>query len=728
MAEAPIESSQPLESGETEDSILISVEQGLSPVSFDIVVGSYDEVYSGSGPLHNYIANELGIAKTQHSVIVKGSGFRILEFLTSNRKTPIIFCQVVSIQYRSKSNVDFLSRNFSGMLTALFKQMNKPTLSGLNRNLRIWIPTLGTGSGKLSHYQSVNLVNDGLSRALKNKNFRKQISQIVICPPPNLGRENIEDIEDVIKHGVLEEFGYRAPIDDHPPESINTIETSEMPDQFHSDHALKDISDDDLGRVAIAETIATNVARVWEDQKKVKRPFAIHLSGRWGSGKSSILTFLDTILSKDKTCHDEGWVVIDYNAWHMQDAGPAWWSLLNTVREQGYKYLGDDGKKLNRKDLIWQKFTLVKPWAIMFAVLIFAVLCYVVVNLITAFLPVNDGNIVPKDVDGNTEPKDILTFLSVFIGGLSSIGVLLKLVQGWSKTRTETAEYFRGIQADPTAILKERYDKVIKNIERPIVVLIDDLDRCDSPFVVELLQSLQTSYSQAPVLYVIASDRDWIVSAYNQAYKDFKPEISKPGEPIGYLFVKKIFQLSVPVPDIGSRDRKRLTEKLLGTKTDTQTETASKEERVIELKEAAALGDLSRISQIQSEALDQGQNLAREVMQAITAPENQRRIKHKLLDYTDLFDGNPRSIKRLINTLTFRQGNILTAAEHIPFDVITRWSILSLRYPYTADILSANPNTEIPDTANADFPNPQIIRSILGELSIEDIERAASFG
>ena len=711
MAEAPIESSQPLESGETEDSILISVEQGLSPVGFDIVVGSYGEFYTGRGPLHKYIAKELGIANTEYREIVEGSGFRILEFHPLNKKTSIIFCQVVSIQPGSKSNVDFLSRNFSDMLTALFKQMNKPTRSGLNRNLRIWIPTLGTGSGKLSHYQSVNLVNDGLSRALKNKNFRKQISQIVICPPPNLGRENIKDIEGVIKHGVLEEFGYRAPIDDHPPESINTIETSEMPDQFHSDHALKDISDDDLGRVAIAETIATNVTRLWKSQIETSRPFAIHLSGRWGSGKSSILTFLDKILSEDKTYHEDGWVVIDYNAWHMQDAGPAWWSLLNTVRNQGYKNIGWKGYVYKRLDSLWRMYTVIKPWFYTIILAIIAIGLYVVFG--------------PED---KFELNATWKIFPIIVGVFGSLGTLLKLVQAWSKTRTETAEYFRGLQADPTAFLKRRYDKVIRNIKRPIVVFIDDLDRCDGPFVVELLQSLQTSYSQAPVLYVIASDRDWIVSAYNQAYKDFKPEISKPGEPIGYLFVKKIFQLSVPVPDIGSRDRKRLTRKLLGTKTDTQTETASKEERVIELKEAAALGDLSRISQIQSEALDQGQNLAREVMQAITAPENQRRIKHKLLDYTDLFDGNPRSIKRLINTLTFRQGNILTAAEHIPFDVIARWSILSLRYPYTADILSANPNTEIPDTANADFPNPQIIRSILGELSIEDIERAASFG
>ena len=711
MAEAPIESSQPLESGETEDSILISVEQGLSPVSFDIVVGSYDEVYSGSGPLHNYIANELGIAKTQHSVIVKGSGFRILEFLTSNRETPIIFCQVVSIQYRSKSNLDFLSRNFSKMLAALFKHMNRLVQRDLNRKLKIWIPTLGTGSGKLTHFQSVNLVNDGLLSVLKNRNFRKPISQIAICPPPHLGGENIVNIEEVIKSGIGKEFGHKDPIDYHSPTPIIPIEVSEMPDQFHSDHALKDISDDDLGRVAIAETIANNVTRLWNSQIETSRPFAIHLSGRWGSGKSSILTFLDKILSEDKTYHEDGWVVIDYNAWHMQDAGPAWWSLLNTVRNQGYKNIGWKGYVYKRLDSLWRKYTVIKPWFYTIILAIIAIGLYIKLG--------------PAD---KFEFDETWKIFPIIVGVFGSIGTLFKLVQAWSKTRTETAEYFRGLQADPTAFLKRRYDKVIRNIKRPIVVFIDDLDRCDGSFVVELLQSLQTSYSQAPVLYVIASDRDWIVSAYNQAYKDFKPEISKPGEPIGYLFVKKIFQLSVPVPDIGSRDRKRLTEKLLGTKTDTQTETASKEERVIELKEAAALGDLSRISQIQSEALDQGQNLAREVMQAITAPENQRRIKHKLLDYTDLFDGNPRSIKRLINTLTFRQGNILTAAEHIPFDVIARWSILSLRYPYTADILSANPNTEIPDTANADFPNPQIIRSILGELSIEDIERAASFG
>jgi len=65
---------------------------------------------------------------------------------------------------------------------------------------------------------------------------------------------------------------------------------------FYSDHPARW---DALNRKAVAESIATMVENVWKEDAKeenIDRTFMVHLHGRWGSGKTSILNFLKVAL------------------------------------------------------------------------------------------------------------------------------------------------------------------------------------------------------------------------------------------------------------------------------------------------------------------------------------------------------------------------------------------------------------------------------------------------
>ena len=691
----------------------LEVISGCSPTGFDIVVSSYDSSYSQNGALHRYILSALKLDKTIEDVIIDGKGYRVLAVHSSSSKNVILLGQVVSIHGDRE-----VSNNVIGLkkgLVQMFRALNREAellFSHLGRYPKtMWIPTLGTGSAGLTHDESAHIIASSLSEGLNFLQGSPKITDITIAPPITTEEKTFQEI--------LSIFSQQIETHSNQFEKQAEIEiVSEMPNKFHSDHALKDTDQDDLGRDAIAETIVTNVTRVWAAQKREKRPFAIHLSGRWGSGKSSILGFLSKKLEQETTHHPDGWVVINYNAWRMQEAGPSWWSLLMTVREQGYAKLKVRGYLPNFLDWLWRKTRTAWPWLATLSLIAFFILIYFV------FLIEKPSASVWESLTLN----NLWGFVLAIIGGIGSFGTLAKLIQSSNRSASETAEAIRALQSDPTAAVKKRFERVISIIGRPVVVFIDDLDRCDAKFVVDLLQSLQTAYSNVDVLYVVASDRDWIVSSYNQVYKGFLPELSRPGTPLGYLFVKKVFQLSVPVPDLSLSDRKSLTEALLNISPKLVETTASRDERVEEIRTAIADGNLTRVTEIQSEALAEGQNLADEVMRAVSNPENQKRLRHKLLDYTEIFDGNPRAIKRLINALTFRQGYILTAAEDIPFDKIVRWTVLSLQFPYTAELLAEHPTTEILDTVSDDFPAPKKIKSILGTLTATDIEKLASFG
>jgi len=136
---------------------------------------------------------------------------------------------------------------------------------------------------------------------------------------------------------------------------------------FYSDHpARRDL----LNRKAAAETIATIIENVWKEDAKeedIDRTFMVHLHGRWGSGKTSILNFLkDALLSQSANNSSEkgsplsisldpSWVIVEYNAWRNQNLGPAWWTLMEAVYRQARDQLGGCRRLwLILRDRLWR--------------------------------------------------------------------------------------------------------------------------------------------------------------------------------------------------------------------------------------------------------------------------------------------------------------------------------------------------------------------------------------
>lgn len=561
---------------------------------------------------------------------------------------------------------------------------------------------------------------------------------------------------------------------DSDSEATTQRTTEDLP-ELHPDRPIGSIEEDDLGRAAIAETIVKNVTHVWADQIEHSRPFAVHLSGRWGSGKSSILNFLREKLEQETTYSpvtagtigpnsQKGWVVVDYNAWQMQGTGPAWWTLRNAVVDAGKGALGREGRGFALRDRLWQIRQGWEPWLVVAAIILAILSASAWVFLESSDLTsrtietkavstetLADGTTVtetdttsspmerPDTFLGATSPMSVLTAVATIVGAL---GAIATFVRGFLRTSNETAEAIQTLQTDPTEILKDRFTYIIKEeIKRPVAVFIDDLDRCDADFVVEVLQALQTVYADVPVLYVVAADREWIVSAYNQTYESFKAEISRPGTPLGYLFVKKIFQLSVNLPDLAKSDVDTLTRVLLNRpETEVPKEQKAAQRTELTRKISDAKGNLEILSALASEIRQSAvaKEVAPELLSAVISSKGQKAIRHALLDYLDYFDGNPRAIKRLINSLTFRQGYILMAGQEIKFDVVARWTILDMRYPYTAAVLAQNPekilkeNRKMGSSANpgpdAELFHDGVIDDILKGLRADDIEAVSKFG
>jgi KAP family P-loop domain len=113
--------------------------------------------------------------------------------------------------------------------------------------------------------------------------------------------------------------------------------------------------------------------------------------------------------------------------------------------------------------------------------------------------------------------------------------------------------------------ISRHFEKLVYMMNQPIAIFVDDLDRCNDSYTVEFLERIQTLFREAGVFYVVAADRRWLFSSYKKAYESFKNDIDEPGRSLGYLFLAKTFQLSVPLPRLSPELQRQYWEYLLQT-------------------------------------------------------------------------------------------------------------------------------------------------------------------
>ena len=444
-------------------------------------------------------------------------------------------------------------------------------------------------------------------------------------------------------------------------------------------HADEPAMIDLLERAPFASVLARNIIEARASGEAKASAFIVHLHGPWGAGKSSVLNFLEAKLKKA----DEPWLVVRFNAWRDQRRQPPWWSLITCIYAGARANL--DTTTANRLWWRWFKWRVradYLPW-VGAAALLVGCAVLVVLGFTTAI--------------GTT-----LSVLGAALGLLTAGAVALRSLALGSQRAAQT---YAELKSDPFQPMTTLFDRLIAAIGRPVAVFIDDLDRCDSAYVVELLEGVQTLMRGAPVTYVVAADRKWICSSFEQKYAKFSPPIGEPGRPLGYLFLDKIFQVSAAVPQIAPDVRNSYWDSLLkisagGGTNDEVRETAEAARRAADEKAQAAMVDLATHEELTG-AVERAektkdpiaiQAARAEAAMRITSAEASAKAEHRLKDYAKLLEANPRSMKRLVNAYGMHQATLFLAGRSAPPDALARWTILELRWPLLADFVASRPN------------------------------------
>lgn len=430
-----------------------------------------------------------------------------------------------------------------------------------------------------------------------------------------------------------------------------------------------------LNREAFAGALANSL----RDGRKLSDgcAFAIHLHGPWGSGKSTVLNFLkEDLTNPDPAKQTPPWLVVEYNAWQHQRRRPPWWSLVQAL------YAHKPAKALDGSMRRWWLMTwwrLRTDW---------------IVPLTVAAIAICGGTTIWLASD---------VAAKLFSGAVTAgIALIVAVIGGqrWLVFGSSTAaETYKQQASDPNKRLVDLYQNYVASLGKrkppndlahdrmPIAIFIDDLDRCDGTYVVELLEGIQTLMRDAPVAFVIAADRRWICTAFEQHYSSFAEPIGEPGRPLGYLFLDKLFQISAGLPALSAQQRSRYWDHLLDSGAPAPVAAAS--EQVDKL--AAASGLVAKQAVIDAAPVEQQAALRAVAVEQSFAPEAQKQLEHRLRPFAALLEPNPRSMKRLVNAVAIARARCILEGRSVGLEPLARWTIIELRWPLVAAWLAEAP-------------------------------------
>ncbi len=449
--------------------------------------------------------------------------------------------------------------------------------------------------------------------------------------------------------------------------------------------------DDFLNRGPLAHALASQLQDLHANSPE--ESFSVHISGAWGSGKSSIANFLVDNLQQ----RSPDWVVPKkdcfFDAWRETQVGPAWWSLLGWLRQT---------IKENQPSYPRRCWFVLHEWFRLVFLSGLAVPAFVGGVLVIGLVAISIGYRIAA----------VNTLISVVGTGISVVTSIV--VTSMTVTRFFTwrspvgARLFERQHSNPMEDVTHHVNWLRRQSSGPIVLVLDDVDRCPASFVVELLEAVQTLFRSKkgdlrnPLIVVVCADDRWLQAAFESTYSEFVSHVAEPSRSLGQLFIAKLFQLRFRVPVLDNLSAQEFARTKLGldstTIADVDEEKRSSHEQVAEkakqIEDTVDLDEKLKIfHQSANNSASESAILAAAVGRTAITNKTRKNLEHELQPYIELVDFTPRGIVRFINAYTMaRLSTGLALTSNRPTkDSLARWTIIELRWPQVAQRLSANP-------------------------------------
>lgn len=450
-----------------------------------------------------------------------------------------------------------------------------------------------------------------------------------------------------------------------------------------------------LNNEAIAKTIVELL------REKPERAVTIGVHGDWGAGKSSILEMIENGLSSD-----EDVLCIKFNGWRFQGFEDAKIALIEGIVTG----------LINKRPLLTQAGLAVKD--------IFKRIDWLKIArrggglAFTAFTGIPTADQVSA-VTGTL--KEIFSDPSKFATqenydkAINSVQGLLK--PGESKNIPEEIEAFR-----------KAFDGLLKQAGvTQLIVLIDDLDRCLPDTAIETLEAVRLFVFTDRTAFIVAADEAMIEYSVRKHF----PELPDTTGPRDYArnYLEKLIQIPFRIPALGETEtRIYVTLLLIGA------ELGEDDPAYIALIETAR--ELLK-RPWQSAGLD-AQTVKTALGEKASMTQNALTLSDQIGPLlASGTQGNPRQIKRFLNTLLLRHQTALARGfgEEVKLPVLAKLMLaerfLSRLFDQIANAAARDPNGHCADLVTLEAatleeePSPKTKRSGSKSSSIEDFKPTA---
>ncbi len=482
----------------------------------------------------------------------------------------------------------------------------------------------------------------------------------------------------------IKKLGNKHDIDSKKYLDISNSENDKIP--FHLD---KVVIEDRLGREPVAKAFA-NLIQQDIFTESLNHSFMVHLNGEWGSGKSSFLKLIKKNLNKKK------WIVIEYNAWQNQHINPPWWSFIDQVYQQSKKQFSwwHDIIRLRfletYRRIIWYNSFYKYLSLLISAFLIFFILANweALYNYIF-------------NLPSTSENFDLIDFIGLITGVSAIVGLIYSISKFMSTSfllnSSNDATSFVLKAKDPMNRIKKHFESLIDNINDAgyeVTIFVDDIDRCNKDFIVNLLEGIQTLFKEKRVLYIIAGDKNWITKSFGKTYVDFALE-EVSDKQLGDLFLEKVFQLSLRMPNLSEEAKRNYWNYILGVQVSSKDK---KINSIEELSEEQRKEIEKRLSTSKSELttpkfmkeMEEDFNLSGDTISNIVISEKNKDsevLRHLFQDYHRYIDTNPRAIIRLANNYTMIRSTLIAERAVFNEQKLFRWLAIEGLCPQIKEVI-----------------------------------------
>lgn len=366
------------------------------------------------------------------------------------------------------------------------------------------------------------------------------------------------------------------------------------------------------------EAIARTVVRLINE--KSDEPLTVGVHGDWGAGKSSVLMMVQENFKKDERI-----LCVRFNGWLFQGYEDAKAVLIETIvaelldsRSASTKVVDHAKKVLRRVD--WMKAAR---------------------KLSGLAISATTGIPHPETL------KDLYDIASRLVSKSAEEITAADL----KSVVDQAGQYLKDAETDTAPeqmhAFRDEFEELLRHadIDR-LVVLVDDLDRCLPETAIETLEAIRLFLFVPKAAFVIAADEGMIEYAVRQHF----PDLPVATGPATYArnYLEKLIQVPFRLPSLGYAET-RIYITLLLVLNDIGEESGE----FVKLVEFAR-----QVLQRPWKGPGLDRNGVGEVLGSVPEPvERALDLAHRIAPIlTDGARGNPRQVKRFINTMALRQA------------------------------------------------------------------------